>query len=63
MTPSFQHGGTEAQRGYLYEDLTREIIAAAIECTALSGRASWKTRTKSAFVMSFTCGALAFEGK
>jgi GxxExxY protein len=31
MTPSFQHGGTEAQRGYLYEDLTREIIAAAIE--------------------------------
>jgi GxxExxY protein len=31
MNPPFQHGGTEAQRGYLYEDLTREIIAAAIE--------------------------------
>lgn len=31
MNPPFQHGGREAQRGYLYEDLTREIIAAAIE--------------------------------
>ncbi len=31
MNVPFQHGGTEAQRGYLYEDLTREIIAAAIE--------------------------------
>ena len=31
MNPPSQHGGTEARRGYLYEDLTREIIAAAIE--------------------------------
>ena len=31
MNPPSQHGGTEAQREYLHEDLTREIIAAAIE--------------------------------
>lgn len=31
MNPPFRHGGTEAQRGYLYEDLTRKIIAASIE--------------------------------
>lgn len=31
MNSPSQHGGTEAQRGYLYEDLTREIIAAAIK--------------------------------